>query len=214
MGYRKEPLACGCFYHIFNRSIAGFEIFRYPEEYRRFRETLRYYKTAVKNHSFSTALRLDKLDAPEMHGPARIRIVAYCLMPTHFHLFLEQLTPDGIEDYVRFVEAGYTHFLNIRSKRKGPLWESRFENRLVDTDAYALHLTRYIHLNPVSAGLVKEAEPWEFSSYHEHLDRPPEAPLCMFKDIMDMGPAGVKKFTEDRADYQRSLALIKDLMID
>ncbi|MFA7255791.1 MAG: hypothetical protein WC133_06815 [Candidatus Omnitrophota bacterium] len=214
MGRRKVPLACGCFYHIFNRSIAGFEIFRYPAEYQRFRATLRYYKTAISTRSFSIALRLNKLNAPEMHGPDRVRILAYCLMPTHFHLFLEQLAPNGIEDYVRFIEAGYAHFFNLRSKRRGPLWESRFENRLVEADPYALHLMRYIHLNPVSTGLAKKAEGWEFSSYHEHLARSQEEPLCAFKDIMDLSPATIKKFTDNRADYQRSLALIKGLILD
>ena len=57
MSCRKVPLANGCFYHVFNKSIAGFEIFRYREEYRRMLESLRFYRTAVKGESFSLALR-------------------------------------------------------------------------------------------------------------------------------------------------------------
>jgi putative transposase len=214
MGYRKVPLVNGCFYHVFNKSIAGFEIFRYREEYLRMLEALRFYRTAVKGESFSLALRDEYLYAPEAHGPKRVRVLAYCIMPTHLHLFLEQVTDDGITDFMRYATGGYTKYFNLRAKRKGPLWEARFERRLVETDAYALHLARYIHLNPTSANLVEKPEDWEFSSYREYLGRSLGEPLCEFKHVINTPPETVRRFTEDRVDYQRSLQIIKGLMLD
>ena len=214
MTYRKVPLANGCFYHVFNKSIAGFEIFRYSEEYLRMLETLRFYRTALTGESFSLVLRGHGLHAPEVHGSKRVRILAYCLMPTHIHLFLEQITADGIEDFMRYATGGYSKYFNRRAKRKGPLWESRFEARLVETDAYALHLARYIHLNPVSAGLLEKPEDWEFSSYGEYLKCAGGEPVCEYKHVMDISPETVRRFTKDWADYQRSLQIIKGLLID
>jgi putative transposase len=85
---------------------------------------------------------------------------------------------------------------------------------LGDTDAYALHLARYIHLNPVSAGISVKPEDWEFSSYQEYLERPPARSFCEFTRRIPMSPEAVRKFTEDRADYQRSLQMIKSLLLD
>ncbi len=212
--YRKVPIANGFFYHVFNRSIAGFEIFRFREEYLRMTEALRFYRTSTKGQSFSLVARSERLGDPEIYGPGRVRVIAYCIMPTHLHLFLEQLTKDGIEDYMRFVTGGYAMYFNQRADRKGPLWESRFQVRSVETDAYALHLTRYIHLNPTSAGLVDKPEDWEFSSFHEHLGMADDEHLCDLRNILSMSPEAVRRFTQDRADYQRSLQTIKNLILD
>ena len=64
----------------------------------------------------------------------------------------------------------YSRYFNTKQKRKGPLWEGRFENVLIKTDEQLLHLTRYIHLNPVTAYLVDQAKDWQASSYNEYLE--------------------------------------------
>ena len=211
---RKVPLANGSFYHAFNRSIAGFEIFRFREEYQRMTEAMRFYRTSVQGQSFSLVSRSERLGDPGLHGPARVRVIAYCLMPTHIHLFLEQLKESGVEEYMRYVTGGYAMYFNQRAERKGPLWESRFQVRCVETDSYALHLSRYIHLNPTSAGLVEKAEDWEFSSYQEHLGISKDETLCDFRKILSLSPEVVRKFTQDRTDYQRSLQILKAYLFD
>lgn len=214
MGRRKTILANGCYYHVFNRSIAGFEIFREDGGSQRMLEVLRFYRTALKGLCFSHALSLGKTCDPEKHGPARIRILAYCLMPTHFHLFLEQLTAHGISDCMRCVEQGYSTYFNLRHRRKGPLWESKFKSVMVTDDAHAQHLARYIHLNPTSAGLTQRPEDWEFSSYREHLGAARGESLCEFRKLLGMTPEDVRRFTENRIDYQKSLQEIKYLLLD
>lgn len=214
MGRRKAILANGCHYHVFNKSIAGFEIFRSPGESLRMREALCFYRTALPGRCFSQAMSMGKAHAPELHGPPRVRIIAYCVMPTHLHLFLEQRTTDGISDYMRYVMHSYGAYFNLRLNRRGPLWESRFKNVRVTDDAHAVHLARYIHLNPVSAGLVERPENWEFSSYHEYLQTAQGEPLCEFRQVMNQAPANVRRFTENHAEYQKSLQVIKYLFFD
>lgn len=215
MGRRKVPLVTGGYYHIYNKSIAEFQIFRFHDEYIRMRETLRFYRTAIARMNYSTALKF--CGGPEslrFHGAERVRLIAYCIMPTHFHLLAEQLIENGVREFLKSTIGSYARYFNMKTGRKGPLWQSRFEARPVETDEDLLHLTRYIHLNPASAGLVQRPEDWEFSSYHEYLGRSKSPRLCEFKKNVPLSLGEYKKFTEDRADYQRSLQIIKKYLLD
>ena len=68
------------------------------------------------------------------------------------------------------LSLSYTKAINKRYKRVGSLFQGRFQSVLVDTDKHLIHLSRYIHLNPQKANLVKKAEDWEYSSYREYLN--------------------------------------------
>ena len=63
----------------------------------------------------------------------------------------------------------YTKAINKRYGRVGSLFQGRFRAVCVDRDEYMVHLSRYIHLNPVTAKLVERPEDWEFSSYREYI---------------------------------------------
>lgn len=142
-----------------------------------------------------------------------VEIVAYCLMPTHVHLILKQSEENGISHFVNNILNSYTRYFNTKHKRKGPLWESRFKSKLVETDEQLLHLSRYIHLNPVTAFLVDKPELWRYSSYREYLCFE-SAGTCNFNKLINISPQDYKKFTEDRISYQRELARIKDLIME
>lgn len=92
---------------------------------------------------------------------------------------------------------------------------SRFKCVHVESDEQLLHLTRYVHLNPVTAGLVKRAERWSHSSYQEYINRKNVSwPFTKFDELIDMTPTRYRKFTEDQADYQRDLAIIKKQILE
>ena len=221
--HRKEPLAKGEIYHIYNRSIAKFKIFDHENEYHRMVDTLTYYLPSRVPVSFSrhselkgSGLLENSRQTKTLHPPpsALVTLIAFCLMPTHFHILLRQDMDDGISIYIARVLNSYTKFFNRLHHRKGPLWEGRFENRHVTNDEYFLHLSRYIHLNPVTARLVDKAEDWPASSYREYISASPEPPQCTFRPFINLSPEMYKAFTEDRRDYQRQLATIKHLLID
>lgn len=219
---RKTPLESGEIYHIFTRSIANFQIFNNSDEFYRMMQLLRYYQynndlrfsdflemKLVQNSGFDIALKTITKDKNPI-----VQIVAYCLMPTHPHLILKQLADKGISVFMSNVLNGYTRYFNTRHKRKGPLWESGFKNVLVDTDEQLLHLTRYLHLNPVTAHLTEKPENWTFSSFKECLLNSSSTVICGFRDILDIKPASYKKFVNDRVSYQQELAKIKKLMLE
>ncbi len=120
-------------------------------------------------------------------------------MPTHIHLILKQIENDGISNFMKKILDSYTRYFNLKTKRKGPLWQSRFKNVMIESDEQMLHLTRYLHLNPTSDGLVKIPEEWKYSSYMEYIGIS-EAKICNANILKNFTPEEYRKFVEERID--------------
>lgn len=219
MPKRKFPIVVGETYHIFSKSIAEYQIFRNPQEYQRMKDLLIYYRQEKPELRFSDFLRKENKEEPSLvYLPKEnvkflLELIAYCLMPTHFHLIVFQLQEEGISTFMKLVLDSYARYFNIKTKRKGPLWESRFKSILIKTDEQLLHLTRYIHLNPSTARLVEEPSDWKFSSYSEFLEEDNHG-LCNFRKKLEIEPHSYRNFVEERIDYQRQLAKIKHLILE
>ncbi|MCM8764002.1 MAG: transposase [Candidatus Omnitrophica bacterium] len=213
---RRSDLGCNAYYHIFTRSIAEYRIFNSEEEYVRMRMVMEYYKTKRPlkfSHYLLFCNNSDQKESKEEEK--RVEIIAYCIMPTHIHLVLKQIKDKGISTFMSNILNSYTHYFNITHKRKGPLWESRFKHLLIDSDEYLLHLTRYIHLNPVIAGLVEKPELWEFSSYKEYIGvRQNGDNLCNFKEVLEISSNSYKEFVESGIMIQKEIARIKHLLLE
>jgi len=93
-------------------------------------------------------------------------LYSYCLMPNHVHLLLE-VKKVPLSKIMQALQTGQTMFFNKKYAHLGHVFEGRYFWLLVEKDPYFLELIRYINLNPVRAGLVDEAEEWEYSSYRE-----------------------------------------------
>jgi REP element-mobilizing transposase RayT len=131
----------GAFYHVLNRGLERREIFRDRKDYEKFLSIL-----------------------SGLHGRYKIRVHSYCLMPNHYHLYLE--TPQGkLSRVMQQLDGVYTQSFNRRYQRVGPLLQGRYKAILVEKESYSLEISRYIHLNPVKANLAEKPEGWEWSSY-------------------------------------------------
>ncbi len=219
---RKIPLVTGKVYHVFNKSIADFVVFNNDDEFLRMRNLFRYYQIKDPPYKFNYFVKIktkenfDENLSSYLSGKEKIvQIIAYCIMPTHFHLILKQLKKGGISTFMGNVLNSYSRYFNTKHKRGGPLWEGKFKNVLVETDEQLLHLTRYIHLNPTSAGLVKKPEEWPYSSYLEYLGKIKKMNrICSYEDLIDISPSSYKNFVESRISYQRELEKIKHLILE
>lgn len=145
MPRRETKFFNDCFYHIYNRGVNRSEIFFENRNYYFFLKKVKQYILPCAD------------------------IVAYCLMPNHFHLLILVKNLEEISTAMKKVFLSYTKSLNKEVNRSGPLWEGRYKSKFVPGDDYLLHLTRYIHLNPVKAKLVNKPEDWNFSSYSDYI---------------------------------------------
>lgn len=207
---RKVPIVTGQIYHVFNRGVNRGDIFFSPRDYRRFLETAIHYKT--KSSKFT--LR-NYLGDPVSPGGAGVEILAYCLMPNHFHFLIKQLVDGGITWYMQHLSNSYSHYINTKYKRTGPLFGSRFKNVLVETDEQLLHVSRYIHLNPLVSNLETDLQKYPWSSYLSYFDWGGNE-LINSNIILSYfnSPEEYHKFVLDQADYGRELEKIKHLTID
>ena len=119
----------------------------------------------------------------------RLKVYAYALMSNHIHLFFRTTLPN-ISEVMYSVNMGYSHYFNKRHRRTGHLFESRFKSKLVQVDRYFLCLLRYVHINPVKAGIVASPEQYAWSSHRAYLGNmdkvvsdPKEALLLFSADL-------------------------------
>ncbi|MBC8235728.1 transposase [bacterium] len=145
MPYRNVEFRAGEYYHLYNRGNNFQPIFFERDNYLYFLRLLRKYLVIET-----------------------IEIVVYCLMPNHYHL-LVYLNTDDLSSLMQPFALAYTKAINKRYNRVGSLFQGRFKAIHVDRDEYLLHLSRYIHLNPITDGLVRRVEDWEFSNYPEFI---------------------------------------------
>jgi len=98
----------------------------------------------------------------------RHRVHAFCLMTNHVHLLI-QVGTIPLARIIQNISFRYTRYINHKNQEVGHLFQGRYKAILVDSDQYLLELTRYIHLNPVRAGLCDTASDFEWSSHHAYM---------------------------------------------
>ena len=94
-----------------------------------------------------------------------VALHAYVLMTNHFHLLVTPATADGLPQMMQAVGRSYVRYFNDRQHRSGTLWDGRYRSTLIETDRYLLTCMAYIELNPVRAGIVREAKDYLWSSH-------------------------------------------------
>ncbi|MCD6571407.1 MAG: transposase, partial [Deltaproteobacteria bacterium] len=137
----------GALYHITARGNDGNPIYKQEGDYQKFLEILS--ELSQRYHAI-------------IHG--------YVLMGNHYHLLIE--TPDGnITRVMHFLNATYTGYFNKKYKRVGHLFQGRYKGFVIEKESYLVSVSRYIHLNPKRAGLVKRPEEYKWSSYPDYIGK-------------------------------------------
>lgn len=159
MPRRLRVLEENAIYHVYNRGVDKKIIFIEDNDFIKFMSLLN-----------------------ETYHARNFFIYSYCLMHNHYHLMIEA-NNKGLSEVMQKVNWRYATYFNKKYKRTGVLFESRFKSILVQKNIYALTLAKYIHLNPIEAGLSKDLSEWTWSSYKIFTSDAPQ-PIFFNKDFI------------------------------
>ena len=147
MPYRLPKFRTNQYYHLYNRGVEKREIFISKEDYRSFIRFMFKYPIDKKNNEL-------------------VRIICYCLMPNHFHLVLQQKTPQGITKYLQKFLTAYSMYFNYIYDRVGPLYQGRTKSRIIENDMQLATISRYVHRNPLKVvSKYEDILTYSFSSF-------------------------------------------------
>lgn len=177
-------------YHVYNRGVERRLIFLDEQDHYVFLKRLELMLCDREG--------MDRKDLPlqpvkSFYG--EVELQAFCLMPNHFHLLLHQNSDTGVAEFMRTLSTSYTMYFNKRYERDGSLFQGRYKARLVNNDAYRLHISRYIHLNPLALG--RDIERYEYSSLR-------------YYSTQDMAWLNTERVLEDFGSYEK----YRDFVLD
>ena len=147
MPYARKDLLTwqkGMYYHIYNRGVSKSTLFREPTNY---------------------LFVLKKLQKYRLEN--QVAVIAYCLMPNHYHLLLRQDGEKPAGNVPQSMFNSYSKAYNLKYSHSGTIFEGRFRARPIQSTSHLLHLCRYIHGNPVKDGIVADPADWQWSNYLE-----------------------------------------------
>ena len=220
-GKRKEILATNENYHVFNKSVGHEEMFSGNRELKRMMELIEYYQfnpgMSFSKHKLLPLEERKNFLLKIKSLPKIVEIFAFALMPNHFHFLLKQLKEGGIRNFLSNIQNGYAKYFNIKNERSGTLFQKSFKAKRVANDEIFLHLSRYIHLNPITSYLIesKELSSYPWTSYIYYLGQNTRN-LVNTKFLLKLLGSKEKfvNFVENQTDYQRKLRKIKKYILE
>lgn len=177
-GNAKKQYLENSYYHIYNRGVEKRLIFQNLQDYGVFLSYLKEYLIPKNEKELFDKLSDQNISSKERdkilkllrlnNFAGEISLLAYCLMPNHFHFLVKQKNAQTIDQFMNSLATRYTIYFNCKYKRVGPLYQGVYKAVMVTTDKQLLHLTRYIH----KQALALQGEAWEVKqpcSYPEYI---------------------------------------------
>lgn len=149
-----------------------------------------------------------------------VDILAFCIMPNHYHLMLTEKVEGGMSLFMRKLNIGYAKYFNQKYKRKGTLFEGRYKSVALTSEAHFIHLPYYIHLNPLdlimpewrarkipnTQGAMKFLEEYRWSSFLDYIGKK-NFPSVISKDFLSEYFGGPKEYKKDTVKWLKTLDL-------
>lgn len=164
-------------YHVYNRGVEKREIYMDEQDYTVFLCLLKYFLSPDDERGkhplaeIPSASLVRPRPLPSLGN--EVELLAYCLMPNHFHLLVKQKTRGGMTKFLRKLATSYAMYFNRRYERVGHLFQGVYKAILITEDPYLLHVSRYIHLNPTELVKIIPVSPsnYPYSSYSYYLGK-------------------------------------------
>lgn len=199
-------------WHIYNRGVDGRIVFETDRDYQVFLSLLKNCLSpdTKENHQddIHEVQRFRRINLSN-----QVELLAYCLMPNHFHLLLYQHSSDGIEKLLRSATVAYVMYFNRVHKRQGRLFQGIYKGSEINSDAYWQHVSRYIHLNPIDA--KKDYQSYPYSSYKYYVDSHPPRWLKPSKILNSFSSAEeYARFVGNYTGYKKELQDLRLVLAD
>ena len=161
-------------YHVMLRGINRQIIFEHSVDYRKFIDLLR--------------LMVSPSDEFGRSLPSLCQIYAYCLMPNHVHMIIQEKSAN-LSIVIHRIATAYALYYNKKYERYGHLFQDRFRSEPVNDETYFITLLRYVHQNPVASGLCKHVADYEWSSWGEYIGEGIDIPrICSVSAVLRWKP--------------------------
>jgi len=201
----------GEIYHIYNRGTEKRNIFSSRRDYERFLALLYLSNGEIPVHSQLQGSTLKEVQKNDQ-GKKLVEIIAYCLMPNHFHLLVSEKNQNGISRFMQKLITAYTMYFNKLHERSGALFQGKFQARHVFDERYFFYLISYIHLNPVKiidpkwkengvtnrSRAEKYLKEYPYSSYLDYLGEDRTEKIILNRDVLD-------RYADTPADFKASI---------
>lgn len=193
------------YYHVYNRGVEKRNIFLDEKDYHVFLNLMKIYLSPVPNAT-SQLMNMfpDKRIRVRKTFKDELEILSFCLMPNHFHLLIHQNTPQAMPEFMRALSTSYSMYFNKRYRRVGSLFQGVYKAVNISNDEYLLHLSRYIHRNPLkltgwnpvtlskyryssfSTYLNAAQRPWINSKFILNYFSNASSPILKYKEFVEM----------------------------
>ena len=215
-----KPYTANGIYHIYNVGVDNRPIFQEDQDYQTFLSLLASYLSPHPLDPLPKEKPSRLRRRQNMNLSSEIRLLAYCLMPNHFHLLAQQTHSDSITKLLRRVATSYVTYFNRKYHRSGTLFQNIYKAVLIADPHRLLHLSRYIHLNPISTKKIGPLRAslspadYPYSSYQKYLDLG-NSDWLNTQVLLSLLPAShpsYQAFVEDR--HPDSASLIQSLTLE
>lgn len=174
------------YYHVFNRGVNKALIFKDIQDYQYFMKLIERYLASYNDEDA-------KGQYPNFADD--VSIVAYCVMPNHFHILLHQVSAQGMTQFMRALSTAYTMYCNKKYNRVGTMFQGAFKAIYIRDDTYLTHLSRYIHRNP------KQWETCPYSSYQYYVNS--NEPEWLTHEIVTSQFANTQEYADFVKSYEK-----------
>lgn len=216
-------MGVGEWYHCYTRGVDKRKTFDTKADYQRFIQILYLANNTEAVHRSNLGSSHESVFAHE-RGELLVSVAAYCIMPNHFHLVMQETREGGIAKFMQKVGTSYAMYFNIKNERVGNLFVKPFRSKHLVTDGHWLHIAQYLHLNPLeifargwrdgkvrySRALENKLVTYQYSSLPDYLNvnRPEKAVLDpQARDLFADGMPRLRETMEDAAEYYRELTI-------
>jgi len=232
---RKEKFAPSEYYHIYNRTLFNIPAFKDSKNCDRLTQAFLLANSTKSTQAFQFLRNNQNATIKEAleiagGGDKLVDVICYAIMPDHYHILLREKTERGITSFIHKCNISVAKYINTKTERRGPLFESLFKSKHIATNDYLLHLSLYIHLNPLDFLVGKQWREHKVRNWNRIINKLMDYPYSSLKNFLDINQenkiiSGTKIITEqfqDAKEYElflhewseETLDAINDFTID